>query len=385
MIKKMKRIRIYISFFLLFFLWKANSTAQDSLIFSGQLSAYSLFNPAMDLSWNNGGRYLPQINYEYNLKQTRKLDMELSANIYGNAAIHPFDTASFDGGFKAYRVWTRYSSRQFELRLGLQKINFGSATILRPLMWFDKIDPRDPLQLTDGVWALLAKYYFLDNTNIWFWTLYGNKELKAWELTQTNQKYPEFGGRIQRPVPKGEAAITYHHRVSDAGTLDTSFAAMNKVAENRFAFDGKWDLKVGLFCEAVWIHNNKDIGNFSNQHIFNAGIDYTFAVGKGLYLSAEQLMLSYTEKAFNFNKNIYFSGFSCSYPIGLLNTVSSILYYDWENENIYSFLNFKREYDNISLLLMAYYNPTDYEMPFQQGGQNYFAGKGIQLMLIYNH
>jgi len=56
-------------------------------------------------------------------------------------------------------MWIRLSTKQFELRAGLQKINFGSATLLRPLMWFDKIDPRDPLQLTDGVYALLARYY----------------------------------------------------------------------------------------------------------------------------------------------------------------------------------------------------------------------------------
>ena len=68
----------------------------------------------------------------------------------------------------------RYSSDQFELRLGLQKINFGSASMLRPLMWFDQMDPRDPLHLTDGVWGLLARYYFLNNANIWLWGLYGN-------------------------------------------------------------------------------------------------------------------------------------------------------------------------------------------------------------------
>ena len=75
--------------------------AQDSLNFSGQLYAYTLLNPAIDFPWHNGGRYLPQINYAYNLKQTRMLDLELSANIYGNAAIHPFDTASFAANLPA--------------------------------------------------------------------------------------------------------------------------------------------------------------------------------------------------------------------------------------------------------------------------------------------
>jgi len=54
----------------------------------------------------------------------------------------------------------------------LQKINFGSATLFRLLMWFDRIDPRDPLKLTDGVYGLLLRYYFHNNTNIWLWGLY---------------------------------------------------------------------------------------------------------------------------------------------------------------------------------------------------------------------
>ena len=93
--------------------------------------------------------------------------------------------------------------------------------MLRPLMWFDKIDPRDPLQLTDGVWGLLARYYFLNNANIWLWGLYGNEKPKTWEIGKTNQHYPEFGGRFQSPVPKGEAAVSYHFRMADTRGLDS--------------------------------------------------------------------------------------------------------------------------------------------------------------------
>lgn len=95
------------------------------------------------------------------------------------------------------------------------KINFGSASIFRPLMWFDKIDYRDPLQLTDGVYALLGRYYFSNNANLWLWTLYGNDEPMGWEKTPAVWQIPEFGGRIQQPVPRGEAALSYHHREAD--------------------------------------------------------------------------------------------------------------------------------------------------------------------------
>ena len=32
----------------------------------------------------------------------------------------------------------------------------------------EDIDPRDPLQLTNGVWGLLGRYYFMNNANLRF-------------------------------------------------------------------------------------------------------------------------------------------------------------------------------------------------------------------------
>ena len=87
------------------------------------------------------------------------------------------------------------------VRGGLQKINFGSANLLRPLMWFDQIDPRDPLQLTDGVWGILGRYYFLNNANIWVWGLIGNDQRKGWEVIPSVKNKPEFGFRVQMPIP----------------------------------------------------------------------------------------------------------------------------------------------------------------------------------------
>ena len=41
------------------------------------------------------------------------------------------------------------------------------------------------------------------------------------KLFRSNKNIPEFGGRIQIPVPRGEAAFSYHHRTADnRGMLD---------------------------------------------------------------------------------------------------------------------------------------------------------------------
>jgi len=35
--------------------------------------------------------------------------------------------------------------------------------------------------------------------------------------------------------------------------------------------------------------------------------------------------------------------------------------------------------------LIAYLNPEQYQLPAQAGSQNMFAGKGIQVMFVFNH
>ncbi|HPG73422.1 MAG TPA: hypothetical protein PLM49_03960, partial [Bacteroidales bacterium] len=182
----------------------------------------------------------------------------------------------------------------------MQKINFGSASMIRPLMWFDKLDPRDPLQLTDGVWGILGRYYFLNNANLWLWALYGNKEAKTWEIGNTSLQRPEFGGRLQLPVPKGEVAFSYHNREVDKSGMGEIPAIVEIVNENRFGLDGKWDLGVGLWFEAAWMHKSKNMGIFTNQFSACVGIDYTFGVGNGLNLIFEQLLFAYDEKPFAF-------------------------------------------------------------------------------------
>ena len=359
--------------------------AQDTLTFKGQLSAWGNYGADNKLTVWSGGRYIPTLNYSIKWPGGKMIDFEGSANINGSVSIQPFDTVQPDGTIKPYRAWVRYSARQFEIRLGLQKINFGSATMLRPLMWFDQLDPRDPLQLTDGVWGLLGRYYFLNNANIWLWSLYGNDKPRTWEIGKSNHKVPEIGGRFQTPVPKGEAAISYHYREADTRELGNSIPSYARISENRFGIDGKWDLGVGLWFEGSWISKNKNLGIFTNQEILNCGTDYTFGIGNGLNVIFEHLLVSYDETAFKFARTVSFSGTSLSYPLGMSDNVSAILYYDWTNNNLYNFLNWKRQFNKISFYLMAYWNPKNYNLPQQSGSENLFAGKGIQIMLVYNH
>jgi len=358
---------------------------RDTLIFSGQLSAWVLYNQVNSIPVYGTLRYIPTLKYAIKLQNNRQFDFEGSANAFGVLGIRPFDKTHSEGSLQPYRAWVRYSTRHLEVRVGLQKINFGSATLLRPLMWFDQLDPRDPLQLTNGVRGALVRYYFPNNANLWLWSLYGNNKPRPWDMDLTNPDHPEFGGRFQSPVPKGELGITFHHRVTDFQGSALSVPPYHAVDENRIGLDGKWDLGVGLWFEATLGHKSRDVGLITNAEILNLGTDNTFGIGNGLNVVFEQLLMSYDRKALAFANPISFSGLSLSYPIGMLDNLSLISYFNWTNNTSYNFLNFKRQFDKITFYIMAFWNPGNYQLPQQLNADNYYSGKGIQLMLVFNH
>jgi hypothetical protein len=354
------------------------------LVFDGQASAVGSFSPENTLEWFAGGRYIPELEYRINLDTNRILDFEASANISGSVFFHPFDSSRSDGNLNPYRFWARYSGKQFEFRVGLQKIDFGSATLIRPLQWFNQIDPRDPLQLTYGVYGVLGRYYFLNNANIWVWGLYGNEKARGFDAIKTYKKHPEIGGRVQYPTKKGEMALSYHHRTASSSNM-TAVQSYDQIPEDRIGLDAKWDVRIGLWFEASYVHKSRNIGLLTNQSWLNVGADYTFGIGNGINIVAEHLITSFDTKPFGAERVANITASVVSYPLGLFDNISGVLYYNWPTEDFTFFVNYQHQFNKITGYLMAYYNPE-----IQQGIQenelvNTFSGPGIRIMLVYNH
>lgn len=383
----MKQIlTIFFLFLISITLWAQEEERRSQFRFSGQVSGWAQYAPDIEEQIWLGGRYIPQLNYKTPLKNEQFVDFEASANIFGDLGIVPFDSVTANGKIKPYRIWARYSNTQMEIRLGLQKINFGSAQLFRPLMWFDRMDPRDPLQLTDGVWGGLFRYYFLNNANIWFWALIENSGTKGWEALPTSKHIPEVGGRFQMPITIGEAALSYHFRSADASSFAPFIPnAKQRIGEHRVGLDIKLDLVVGLWAEASWTHLSKNIASFTNQEIVTLGTDYTFGIGNGLAATFEQLVYSNDEKAFRFDNTITLSALSLSYPFTMFDNLSAIAYYDWTNKDFYSFINWQKQFNNLTFYLMGYWNPKQYALPTQPSEANRFAGKGLQFMVVWNY
>ncbi len=296
------------------------------------------------------------------------------------------DSITPDKQLSPYRMWLRFSGDQFELRAGLQKINFGSAQMFRPLMWFDRIDPRDPLQLTDGVYGLLGRYYFLNNANIWVWALYGDDKIKGWELIPSLKNSIEYGGRVQLPLYTGEVALTYHHRTADpTAVLPDSITQGMQAPENRIAFDAKMDLVVGLWTEISLTHQDLSFTEQQYKTMLNVGMDYTFNLGNGLNMMAEGFGYLQGEQPFANEEGLVFGLLSAAYPVNIIHNVSAMLFYDITNNDFYRFINWSVAYDKWSFYVMGFWNPETYSLYNVDPRTSLYGGWGFQLMAVFNH
>ena len=353
----------------------------------GQVSGWITSNPEISLVSQTGFRYLPEFSIGEKIDSNLSTDMEISLNGYafGNFAMN--ENPELEKNIKPYRAWLRLASNSFEARAGLQKINFGSATLFRPLMWFDRIDPRDPLQLTDGVTGLLLRYYFLDNTNIWLWGLYGNTNAKGLEITPTINSSIEYGGRFQLPLLNGEAGFSYHHRNTNMSGIDALLRNDEdaSVPENRIGIDGKWDIGIGVWFEAVIIHTQTDFPILKYQRQWTLGADYTFDMGNGLNALTEFFRSENPSKVFSQASGTSFSALEMNYPLGVIDRLSGILYFDWTNNKWYRFVTWQQTYDNWIFYLLGFWNPKTIQLYQTQTGSTSFAGTGIQIMAVFNH
>jgi len=335
-----------------------------------------------------GLRYIPELSFARQIWETYEISAEAAVKARWFSRYEDgWDRVEKDSEADSYRLWVRFASSQYEVRAGLQKISFGSATLLRPLMWFDSIDPRDPLQLTDGVYGLLGRYYFLNNANIWVWGLYGNDDLKGWETIPSYEREIEFGGRVQMPVPAGEMGLSYHQRrVNPKGSgFGAQYPAQGKFPEQRFGLDGKWDIGVGLWLEGTVTRQDLDVPVPRYQKLLTVGTDYTFDIGNGPHLLLEQFVWVETKNLFGSGDSQSISALLADYPLSFLDTVSAIIYYDWEIDNWSGFLTWRRSYDQWQVHVSAFRNPDRATINQDTATGSNFSGNGVQLMLVFNH
>ncbi len=340
---------------------------------SGQLSSWITRDESAADEISGGLRYIPELRMTRSLSDERNFDGLFALNGYAAVPGNRND-------LKLYRVWLRYAGPRWELRAGLQKINFGPARILRSLMWFDRVDVRDPLQLTEGVYGILYRRYTLNNASLWFWDLSGNDDRKGLERHPSEKELAELGGRYQFPVSRGEMAVTYHRRYVDpedwARIMVVSPPVLDGL-EQRLALDGIWDIGPGVWFEAaaskLKVNSNTDFW----QEYLTIGADYTFDYGPGIHWLVEHFLYSSGPEA-NHQDNISrVTAVSVDFSVAMLDTLTAIGYYDWNRDRLYSFLGWQRTLDNWLVHVGVFESVSS--------DTSDFSGSGLRLMFTYNH
>jgi len=369
---------LYIVFSIISFHTIAN--ASPTFDFRGQLSSKFLaVNSSSE--WHNtvSIRYLPDFTIQKVLSDDLLWDFNVSANIFMDYESHPESDVS--SAVHLYRLNTQIKTPQSDTRLGLQKINFGPALLLRSLRWFDQVKPMDLLELTEGVTAIRYRYFFVNNANIWLWALYGNNEPKGYERVATKENSLEAGARFQYPCESGEVGLSVHGRQTESLGFSDELVGED-LFEKRIALDGKWDLGPGIWFEYVLIDQGAESQSDSNWvNMLTIGADYTFALGNGIYILAEHLVNSTSKEAVDWDNTGQISALQLSYPLTILDSVSLIQMYSWTQKQSFHYLSWNRTYDDWVLSISIILADDEVDDIDYLG----FSGNGIQAMLVFHH
>jgi hypothetical protein len=333
-------------------------------------------------------RYIPQVTLLQKAGDYTFLDLEASLDVLLRTGTEDeADTSGVD----LYRLKLRFATPHSETRLGLQQLNFGPAYLLRPLRWFDMLDPRDPLGITDGVRALSFRYVTPRNASFWLWGLYGNDRVKGYETLATPDNEVEFGGRIQLPVSSGEMGLTFHRRTVTSPTpAGGDFAAVPvPAAENfpeyRYAIDSRWDVEIGLWIEAAFTQQKSEFVPFEWQQMITLGGDYTLPVGNGPHILLEHMAVDTADRMLGWDRDAHVSGFMIGYPLGLMDRLSAIGFYSWEDEEYSQYLSWDRTWDLFTFHASGFRYPDGGGSFLPGGTGSYPGGYGAQVVLIFNH
>jgi len=343
---------------------------------SGSYNGQLWSDTNIDSKLSNVG-YIPTFSFEKNIIDNKYLDFEFSRKFIYDSNDKVFLNDN-------YRSWIRYSDNNMDARLGLQKISFGNAIILRPLNWFDSIDFRNTSGQTDGLNALRLQFYPNLTQSVWLWCV--------------DQGDISCGGRFEFFNTYGSFAITYHYDMNNElheifqipqiideqqlfEEIENSEELLQSIYEKifyrrknkRIGLEYRYDGNVGMWFDGSIISfNNSD---YNSYNIITVGIDYTIPIYNGLLLMTETMKTSnvYPDiPELDLHSDMISTALMVSTPVGLLNNLMYVSIKSWKSKDKFNFIRWSTTLDYLSLSCMLSVNPKPLEDSFK-------------IMLIYNH
>ena len=328
--------------------------------------------PASHSSFVTDLGYIPMLSLSRDLSIDRFVDLEWSYRMQYRMYEEDVVFSS-----KPYRLWLRYSSEKIEARLGLQKIAFGPAMVLRSLAWFDTIDPKDPTGQTDAVEAFRLRLFPTSSLALWLWS------------TNSDRDTLSYGGRAELSTSIGEWGLTYHQDPAELGQSVGQFPIFISGPHQRIALDYRYDGYFGFWFEGAGIFaDSKQDVELNRFTLFTLGADYTIPVGSGLLIMAETMKINGSSTAADSSSKLTYTALMASLPINMLHHLMFIAQIDWDNSHIYNYLRWGITYDHFSLNFIFSISPRrgDYNIAKEDLPKTVAGfGTGVQFMFIYNH
>ena len=342
---------------LIIFLFIQFNIASDilSINTSGQFWSTGYHNSRItDNSYNMELGYIPKISSSLMIGDNSMIDFEYAQYIFKNHN-------NYDGNqiiSNKYRSWIRFSNNHLDLRIGLQKITFGTALFLRPLAWFDSLDFRFTTGQTDGVEALRLILSPSNSLAIWLWSIDNNISNKS------------YGGRIEIANEVGDWGFTYY---KDFGSNASTQGDLLFSENNRLGIDYRYDGNFGFWIEGCYF----DFIDIDDSIFLTLGFDYTLPISNGLLISTET-MFSEIDLLNVIEKQTY-TVFHLSFPIDHINHLTFFSLQDWKDrgpmskvDNNSNNIRWSTTYDSFNIDYMFTLNPGKFNDVFQ-------------IMFIYNH
>ncbi len=168
-------------------------------------------------------------------------------------------------------------------------------------------------------------------------------------------------------------ALTGHFRTADIEDTDYT--------EIRLALDGRWDFIIGMWFEAVAQESNTKQIEYPLQKQVTVGADFTFGLGSGLYVLAEHMFASASDRFTSTNQALNNSAISFSYPFGIFDSFRAVGFYSWQDEQFFQYYNWQRTFDDFALNFSFYSYPSNRTANLATP----YSGYGVQIMFVYNH
>ena len=349
------------------FLFLQINVVANTLSFNGQFWSLGYQDNQISNSYNLQLGYIPKMSFSYVINNQSIIDFEYDYYILKNHNNYDDNKITTN----KYRSWVRFSNNNLDIRIGLQKIAFGTALFLRSLAWFDSLDFTVTTEQTYGVEGLRFRYYPSNSLAIWFW------------IIENNISNPSYGSRLEMSNLIGDWGFTYYQDADSTKHSPYQFIESNQQIireNNRLGIDYRYDGNFGFWIEGCYYIVKKHEDVYFNKFSFlTLGFDYTIPTSKGILLSTETM---FSHMPLNHNasdllislhndKNVH-TIFHLSCPIDMINNLTFYSLRDWDRSITDNFVRWSTTYDSFNI---------DYMLTLKSGGFN----DVFQIMFVYNH